>query len=395
MFGLTSSLFAAQVDPAFDLNPPGTERKGSRKRRKRTPESEFTSYYGRPVVKKPHWVWPVWTYLWAGGIAGGASAIATLAHFWGDKEGDRSIVRAGRYIGMAGMLASPVLLIIDLQRPARFLNMLRVLKLRSPLSTGTWILTSLGLLAGLNTARQTIEDGFIPRDSFLGKLALLSSNDATQLLQGLDGLALGTYTGVLLSATAVPLWANADETIAPLFLSSAFSTGAAAITLSLALAGVSGQELHRLEPIERGAILSELACLGFAYSKLTPEVRKHVTDGPHTASFMGAVGLGMVGPLLLQLLSPKNGIAARLSTILTSLMVLTGGFLLRYATIEAGKASSDDPDAYHSITRGPGRASPQEQAQSYSNGQEKPYGVGRSTPELRSNSLQVAADPTE
>src|SRR6478672_5795115 len=190
MFGLISSLFAAPTGgPANPPTPPPGERKGRRKRRDRAGASEFTSYYGRPVVKKPHWVWPVWTYFWAGGIAGGASAIATLAHFWGDKEADVSIVRAGRYIGMAGIIVSPVLLIIDLQRPERFHHMLRVLKLRSHLSTGTWILTSLGVLTGLNFARQVVEDGIIPKDSFLGKMALLSSNDATQLLQGLDGIA--------------------------------------------------------------------------------------------------------------------------------------------------------------------------------------------------------------
>src|SRR5436309_10375458 len=125
MFGLFSSLFTAQLDPALRLEPPGSEGKGRRKRRNLSGETEFTSYYGRPVVKKPHWVWPVWTYFWAGGIAGGASAIATAAHLWGNQEGDRSIVRAGRYIGMAGILASPVLLIIDLQRPERFHHMLR------------------------------------------------------------------------------------------------------------------------------------------------------------------------------------------------------------------------------------------------------------------------------
>lgn len=391
MFGLISSLFAASTGPATPADPPEGERKGRRKRRDRAAESEFSSYYGRPVVKKPHWVWPVWTYFWAGGIAGGASAIATLAHFWGDQAGDRSIVRAGRYIGMAGIVVSPVLLIIDLQRPERFLHMLRVVKLRSPLNTGTWILTSLGVLSGLNAARQVVEDGFIPQESLSGKLALLSSNNVTQFLQGLDGLALGTYTGVLLSATAVPLWANADEALAPLFLSSAFSTGAAAISLSRALAGVDPADLHRLDSIERGAMLSELACLAYGYAKLTPEVRKHVTAGPHTASFMGAVGLGMVGPLMLQFLSPKHGLPARLFTILTSLLVLTGGFLLRYATIEAGKASADDPAAYHSITPGPGRATPQAQAQRYSNGQEKPFGVGRATPEQQPDFSQ--ADP--
>lgn len=394
MFGPITSLFAAQMDPGLRLDPPGEGRRGGKRRRRNlSGETEFTSYYGRPVVKKPHWVWPVWVYFWAGGIAGGASAIATIADLWGNKEGDRSIVRAGRYIAMAGMLASPVLLIIDLQRPERFHHMLRVLKLRSPLSTGTWILTSLGILTGLNTARQIVEDGFIQADSLPGKVALLSSNDATQLLQGLDGIGLGTYTGVLLSATAVPLWANADEAIAPTFLASAFSTGAAAITLTRALAGTKVEDLHRLDPIERAAIVAELAGLAYGYSKLTPEVKKHVVAGKHTPGFLAALGLGMVGPLLMQLLSPKHGPLARLFAILTSLMVLSGGFFLRMSVIEAGKESSDDPDAYHSITRGPGRASPQEQAQRYNDGQVKSYGVGRSTPEQRPNSFQAKAEP--
>ncbi len=391
MPGLFSSIITGLSLLPASYEPPGMEKRGGRrKRRGRSVETEFASYYNRPVIKKPHWVWPIWTYFWAGGIAGGASAIATLAHLLGDKEADVSIVRAGRYIGMVGVIVSPVLLIIDLQRPERFHHMLRVLKLRSPLNTGTWILTSLGVLSGLNFARQVVEDGIIPEGSFLGKLALLSSNNATQLLQGVDGLALGTYTGVLLSATAVPLWANANESIAPLFLSSAMSTGAAAISLGRAVGGVEVENLHRLDPIERMAIISELSCLAYGYSKLTPEVRRHVTDGPNARSFLIAIGLGMLGPLLLQLLGPKKGLAGRLTSLLTSLMVLTGGFFLRYATIVAGKESTDDPDACHSITRGPGRASPEEQAQRYSTGHDKPFEAGRSIPEARPNSFEAA-----
>ena len=130
------------------------------------------------------------------------------------------------------MVVSPVLLIIDLQRPERFHHMLRVLKLRSPLSLGTYILTSSGLLSGINTARQIVEDGFIPANSLPGKLAMALSSRETRALQGIDGLALGGYTGTLLSATAVPLWADMNELISPLFVSSALSTGSAAISLA-------------------------------------------------------------------------------------------------------------------------------------------------------------------
>ncbi len=358
--GLTSSLFAAKTGPIKETKPAEVE--GRRKRKRQDDAELFTSYYGRPVIKKPHWIWPIWFYFWVGGISGGASAITALTELFGDKERDHSIIRAGRYISIGGLMISPVLLIIDLQRPERFHHMLRILKWRSPLSVGTYILTSTGILSGLNAARQVVEDGFIPKDSLPGKLTLLASNPVTSTLQGIDGMALGTYTGVLLSATAVPLWAENDTTLAPLFLSSAFSTGAAAITLARTLGGTPTKELHRLEPIERNAIFSELALTTYGFWKLPPEVRKHVTSGIHAWLFAGAVGLGQVGPLLLQLLAPKEGKAGRGMALLNSVMVLTGGFLLRVAVVTAGRASADDSAAYHATTRGPGRASPEEQA---------------------------------
>lgn len=363
MFGFFSSVFAAKIGPKVPEQEPSQalEPTGRRKRRKGG-LNEFTNYYGRPIIKKPHWVWPVWTYFWIGGIAAGASAIATLADFFGDKERDHSIVRAGRYISLAGLMISPVLLIIDLQRPERFLHMLRVLKLRSPLSVGTYILTGTGIFSGLNAARQIVEDGFIPADSFLGKFPLLASNSVTQGLQGIGGLGLGSYTGVLLSSTAVPLWADADTVLGPLFLSSSFSTGAAAISLARAISGINEEELHRLDRVEQMAILSELALLAYGSTRVKPESRQYLNKGVGGITFKLAVLEGMIGPLLLQLFGPKHGKMARLFTIVTSLLVLSGGFNLRVAMVEGGKASAEDPDAYHAITRGRGRPTPAEQA---------------------------------
>ncbi len=361
MLRLFSSMMNLRTAPKPANMTGEGEKPANSKRKRKGGYTEFTSYYGRPVVKKPHWVAPIWAYFWVGGITAGSSAIAVLAELVGD-ERDQSIIRAGRYISMAGLLISPVLLIVDLQRPERFLHMLRVLKLRSPLSLGTYILTSTAILGGFNTARQVVIDGLIPANSLPGKLALASSSKFTRALQGIDGLALGGYTGVLLSATAVPLWADMDALISPLFIASSFSTGAAAISLARALAGTPLEELHRLDRIEQTAILTELALLGAAAVKLTPEVRKHLFQGLHGKGFMGALGLGMLGPLLLQIISPKQGAGVRPMNILTALMVLVGGFLLRYSLIEAGKASADDSGAYHSITRGKGRATGEEQA---------------------------------
>lgn len=362
MLRLISQLLALKSGPAVEEIPvPAPQGR----RRKRRTEDEFTSYYGRPVIKKPHWIWPVWVYFWAGGIAGGASAIAALTELFGDKERDKGIIRAGHYISMAGMLVSPVMLIVDLQRPERFHHMLRILKLRSPLSVGTYILTSTGILSGLNTARQVVEDGFIPANTPFGQFAILGSNPVTRMAQGLDGMALGSYTGVLLSATAVPLWAETATILPPLFLCSAFSTGAAAISLLRAVTGEEIEELHRLDRIEQGAILSELALLGYAAFKLKPEVRQPALSGLNKTLFAGAIGLGQLGPLLLQAISPKHGPLSRIMAIISSLMALTGGFLLRVAVIEAGKATAESAQAYHATTRGKGRATPEEQAARY------------------------------
>ncbi len=338
---------------------PGRVPEGKRKRKR---NNEFTSYYGRPVLKKAHWVWQIWFYFWIGGIAAGASAITAITKLVGDPKRDRPIIRAGHYISLVGLMVSPVLLILDLQRPERFLHMLRILKLRSPLSLGTYLLTTTGVLSGLNAARQLVEDGFLPEKSLPGKLALLLGNDVTSALQGIGGLGVGSYTGVLLSATATPLWIEGDITMGPLFISSAFSTGAASITLACALSNVNVEDLHRLDRIEQTANLSELAMLGLWAYRMKPQVRKFLTEGEYR-NFMGAtIGLAMVGPLAIQTFAPKQGPFTRQLHILTSLMVLTGGFLLRYTIVEAGKASTEDADAYHSITRGRARPTPAEQA---------------------------------
>ena len=358
MFGFVSSLLHLKTTPEPAQLP--TEKvprledmrgRGGKRKRRQEGESEFTSYYGRPVVKKPHWVWPIWFYFWVGGITAGSSAIAAMAEVFGDNDKDQSIIRAGRYISLAGLVLSPIFLIIDLQRPERFHHMLRVLKLRSPLSLGTYILTSTGLLGGINAARQVVEDGLIPAGSLPGKLALGLSSPTTRVLQGMDGLALGGYTGTLLSATAVPLWADMNELISPLFISSSFSTGAAAISLARALSGTSNEELHRLDRIEQIAITSEISLITLASLRIKPQNRRHLYTDLHGKAFMGAIGLGMIGPFLLQLAAPKQGSSVRPLNVLSSVMVLIGGFMLRYSIVEAGKASADDADAYHAITR--------------------------------------------
>ena len=104
------------------------------------------SYHGNPVLKPPTWTWQVPLYFFVGGVAGISAVIALVAHLFGNA----GVVRAGLWIGFLGALVSAPLLIADLGRPARFLNMLRVFKWRSAMSVGAWTLTlfSFGRLGG-------------------------------------------------------------------------------------------------------------------------------------------------------------------------------------------------------------------------------------------------------
>jgi len=113
------------------------------------PDAEFTSYYGRPILKSPTWKVPdVPLYLYLGGAAGTSACIAALA----DATGRGALRRWGRLAALSGALVSVGALVHDLGRPRRFLHMLRVLKPTSPLSVGSWILAPFGTLSGLAAA---------------------------------------------------------------------------------------------------------------------------------------------------------------------------------------------------------------------------------------------------
>src|SRR5205814_3412069 len=101
-------------------------------------------YYGQAVVKPPVWTWEIPIYFFMGGIAGMSAVIASGAIIFHHLD----LARAAMWVAcIAGVILSPVLLIMDLGRPHLFLNMLRVFKHRSAMSMGAWILSAFGACA--------------------------------------------------------------------------------------------------------------------------------------------------------------------------------------------------------------------------------------------------------
>jgi len=86
--------------------------------------------------------------------------IASIASLFGSSE-DRAVVRAGYYASLLALLPCPPLLIKDLGRPERFLHMLRIFRIKSPMSVGVYMLIALSMLSGITALIQAARDGLL------------------------------------------------------------------------------------------------------------------------------------------------------------------------------------------------------------------------------------------
>jgi hypothetical protein len=294
----------------------------NRHERDMSPPTEFRSYYGRPILKEPAWKVPdVPLYLFLGGMAGSSASLAAAA----DLSGRPRLARAGHLVAAGGALASVGWLIHDLGRPARFLNMLRVFKVTSALSVGSWILSAFSGLTVVTAAAPLARR--VPRLAPLSRLGRL-----TGLAGGALGPAMCTYTAVLLADTAVPAWHEAYPELPFLFAGSALGSGAGAALLA---APHSEQA-----PARRMAMLG--ASLELAATRRM-EQRLGLVGEPYrigrpgrllkAAKVLTAVGAG------LSCLGGRSRLAARLG----GAALLAAGLCTRFGVFDAGMVSSRDP----------------------------------------------------
>ena len=172
-------------------------------------DAEFTSYYGRPIIKAPVWKSPdVPLYLFLGGAAGTSSILGAMA----DLSGRPTLTRVSRLVAGGGSIASVAFLVHDLGRPERFLHMLRVIKPTSALSVGTYILSPFSAAAGATAAVELL--GWFPRLKRFGGI-----------VSALFGGPMATYTAVLLANTAVPSWRAPHKQLPFVFAGSAMAAG--------------------------------------------------------------------------------------------------------------------------------------------------------------------------
>ncbi|HEU4647816.1 MAG TPA: NrfD/PsrC family molybdoenzyme membrane anchor subunit [Gemmatimonadales bacterium] len=293
-----------------------------------------------PPVKPAAWEWYIPIYFWAGGIAAGSWLAFTAEQLAGD--GDSAVVRAGRYLALGGVLGGTVLLIVDLGRPDRFLNMLRIVRARSTMSLGAWGLALFGGLTGVAGLLQAAEDGWLGRQPALARLSRGSAGRALHLLGLPAALFVGGYTGVLLETSSTPAWSRQARRLGPLFLASAVSSGLAAVDAVVgARNGVRPKVRRRLARAGAAALAAELALelRSHAAARTLPSIRR---DGllAQTARAV-TIGAGIAAPLALALgrsRARRNG-RARLGDAL----VLAGSLGLRFLVTREGLRSARTP----------------------------------------------------
>jgi formate-dependent nitrite reductase membrane component NrfD len=274
------------------------------------------SYYGKPIIKEPPWgARDVGGYLFCGGLAGASSVLAGFAQAAGNhRQAKASKIAAVGAIGLSG-----VALVADLGRPERFLNMLRVVKVTSPMSVGTWVISAFGGASA--AAAACAVTGRLPK-----------AGAAATAGAALIGPAVCTYTAALICNTAVPAWHEAHREMPYLFAGSAASA-AGGLGMIVVPAEDAGQAVRfavlgaAAELTAKSLLLRRLGEIAEPYQSGRPGRLMEVAEVLTAAGLTGAILAGR----------------SRTANVLAGTALVASSALTRLGIFEAGLLSARDP----------------------------------------------------
>ena len=290
---------------------------------------QFSSYYGRQIVKAPPWEYPIGVYLFVGGVAGASGLIAFCADLT-----DREVLRKNARIGAVIALGvGTVSLIEDLGRPERFLNMMRTFKPSSPMNMGTWILTANGMAAAFTFANEV--DRILGERLPLGPLRTIARalERPAGFGQAVTSGPLAVYTAALLGDSSLPSWNGAKRTLPFLFASSA----------TLAASGMS----MIMSPVRENGPVRNLALVGVAGDLISLKLMKkemHPLEWEPLDSGKAGKKMHLAHTLLLtgaglSLFARKH----RAVAVASGACLAAASALTRFGILDAGFASAKDP----------------------------------------------------
>jgi hypothetical protein len=289
--------------------------------------SPETGYYGIPLLKGPQWTHEIPLYFFVGGAAGAAAVVGAIAHYTG---ADRKLVRDARWVAAAGAVISPPLLISDLGRPERFLAMMRVFKPQSPMSVGVWT------LLGFSAAASATAFADFMRERYGPSLPLRVVENAGTAASLAFGLPFSNYTGVLLGATAIPVW-NQNVGDLPIHF------GASGLSAAVGILELIGHRKNRaLQALGLGASIFEL----WEGMRIEGRQQHYLDPLKHGPSGMLTRAGGLLsGPVPFALRAVGAFSRSERSASLrrwAAMSAIAGSLITRIAWIRAGHASARD-----------------------------------------------------
>lgn len=289
------------------------------------PASPENGYYQQPLLKEPQWTPLVPLYFFVGGAAGSLGIIGSLADLLG---GDRRLAQRARWMAVSGAAISSVLLIADLGRPSRFLNMLRVFKPQSTMSMGSWVLSAFSTFAATS--------------AFADLLALrLGNGIAVRALRGIGrcgsvlfGMPFHNYTGILIGASVIPVWNNRVRSLPRQFGMSGLQSAVGLLELT---GSSSSSALNALGLLSAGFESWEGVDLLRTPDRAVQPAKRH-----SSGVLIQAAGI-LSGPLpiVLRILAVGRRRNTRLRRLAAWCGIL-GSLCMRYGWVRAGTLSSRD-----------------------------------------------------
>jgi len=288
------------------------------------------------------WGWEVSVYLFLGGMVAGMMIISGYFLYRG-RQSDATCACLQLPIISATLLTlGMIALFLDLEHKKYAWRMYTTFQPGSPMSWGTWILLLVypALIGNMLLAPPVWIARFVPvvtrwQAAVRSRPGLLRTIAVANMALG---AALGTYTGILLSAFgARPLWNSAALGI--LFLVSGLSSAAAFVHMM----AKNTWERETLAKADNGFLSLEILILGLFMIGLVTSTRVHIEaarlllSGPYAPAFwVFVVGMGIVIPLIVQSLAVTHRIR---HTPVAPLFVIAGGLFLRFVIVSAGQAS--------------------------------------------------------
>jgi len=283
-----------------------------------------TGYYKIPLLKEPQWTHEVPIYFFVGGAGGAAALIASVAEGLGEH---RDLVRSARWMAALSGAVSSGLLTSDLGVPSRFLNMLRVFKVQSPMSMGAWTLTAFSSFSAASAFADLL------RGKLGNVVPVRVVQNASSILAAATGLVMSSYTGVLVGATVIPVWNRHVGTLPIHFAASGLNSAVSMLELighddstALNLIGLGASAYETIE----GALI---------------ETDKSRVSSPLKKGKSGLIvraGGVLSGPVPLALRLAYMFTGNKKFRRAAAVAGIAGSLLTRFGWVEAGKSSARD-----------------------------------------------------